>query len=276
VGANVRAAGEHLAAGQPLLAVGRVLTPFDLAIAIAGGHARVPVHRRPRVAIVPTGDELRPAGAPLEPGAIHDSNGPMIAAQVRQAGAEARLEERSGDDPEAIAGRIAAAAARSDLVLLLGGSSRGRRDHAGAALARVGEVSVDGVAIRPGHPVLLGVAGTTPVVGVPGYPLAAAVVIQVFALPLLRTLRGLGAEPPGLEVELAEDVDGRPGADSFVPLRVDRRRRPPGAWALGRKGSDIASLAAADALLRVPPGQRLAAGAVVEAEALGGLPGAER
>ena len=195
----------------------------------------------------------------------------MIAAQVAQTGAEPLLEGPSGDDPEAIAGRIADAAARSDLVLLLGGSSRGRRDHAGAALSRVGAVAVDGVAIRPGHPVLLGVAGATPVIGVPGYPLAAAIVIHAFALRRLRALRGSPPSPACVDVELADDVGGRPGADSFVPLRLDRATRPPRAWALGGKGSDIASLAAADALLRVPPGGHLPAGAVVAAEALGDL-----
>ena len=274
-GQNVRRRGEHLEAGEQVVPAGRALGPFDIAAAIAGGHAHLEVHRRPIAGVLATGNELRAAGRPLGAGQVHDGNGPMIAAQIQLAGGTVQRPPLLGDDVDRIAAHLTEHAQRCDLVLLLGGSSRGRRDCARAAIERSGQVLVEGVSIRPGHPTILGVVDETPVMGVPGYPLAAAVAVHLLAIPLMESLRGAANERPRVQVELAEDVPGRPDAVSVVPLSVESQTLR--AHPLSRRGSNIAGLAAADALLCLPPGESRRAGESADVERLrpwyGHLPG---
>ncbi len=184
---------------------GRRLRPGDLAAAAAGGHATVTVARRPVVAIIPTGDEIRPVGTVPRFGDIIDTNSLMLTARCRQLGAVPVVSAVVPDDPDALAVELRHAAGQADLVLVIAGSSRGRGDHAAAVLAQVGGVAVAGVAVRPGHPALLGHAkrpratatgqgrsraGIAPVIGLPGYPLATAVIFELFAVPVLAALTG--------------------------------------------------------------------------------------
>ena len=155
-GKNVRRVGEDFAAGEVLVPAGRRLRPGDLAAAAAGGHASLLVARQPVVAIIPTGDEIRPLGSTARPGEILDTNSLMLAARCRQLSAVPMLSEIQPDDPDALAAEIRRCAHDADLVLVIAGSSRGRGDHAAAVLAQVGGVAVTGVAVRPGHPALLG------------------------------------------------------------------------------------------------------------------------
>jgi putative molybdopterin biosynthesis protein len=155
-GRNVRLVGEDFAAAEVLLPAGRRLRPGDLAAAAAGGHASVPVARQPAVAIIPTGDEIRPVGSTARPGEILDTNSLMLAARCRQLGAVPLVSAIQPDDPDALAAEIRRCAHEADLVLVIAGSSRGRGDHAAAVLAQVGGVAVTCVAVRPGHPALLG------------------------------------------------------------------------------------------------------------------------
>ncbi len=184
-------------------------------------------------------------GSAAGPGEIFDTNSLMLAARCRQLGAVPVVSAVQPDDPDALAAEIRRAALGADLVLVIAGSSRGRDDHAGAVLAQVGGVAVAGVAVRPGHPALLGHAkrlpgGIAPVIGLPGYPLATAVIFELFAAPLLaaiaglrqptapacwRRLTGTGDPRRGIEdwalVTLAPG-DGRPARRPRLP-----RRQPP-------------------------------------------------
>jgi putative molybdopterin biosynthesis protein len=208
-GRNVRASGEDFQAGELLIPAGRRLRPADLSAAAAGGHAALPVSRQPVVAIIPTGDEIRPVGSVLGPGEFTDSNSLMLAARAAQYGAVPAVTEVQPDDPDILAAATREAALAADLVLVIAGSSRGRGDYTAAVLDQVGGIAIHGVAVRPGHPVLLGYvkparsgpalpagtqagrpAGTIPAIGVPGYPLAAAVIFELFAAPLLAHLLG--------------------------------------------------------------------------------------
>jgi molybdenum cofactor synthesis domain-containing protein len=144
-GLNVRARGEDFAAGALLVPAGRRLRPADLAAAAAAGHTTLAVTRQPVVAIVPTGDEVRPVGMPLGPGDIVDSNSVMLAARAAQAGAWTVVSEVQPDEPAAIAAAVRRAAAVADLVLVLAGSSAGRVDYTAAVLGQVGAESVHGV-----------------------------------------------------------------------------------------------------------------------------------
>jgi putative molybdopterin biosynthesis protein len=191
---HVRSIGEDVSATELLLPEGHRLRPVDVAAAAAAGAVDVLVHRRPVVAVIPTGDEIRPVGTEPAPGVILDTNSLMLAAQAEAAGCEAWRTEIVPDDPDRIAATVRDAAARSDLVIVVAGSSAGRDDHTAAIVERLGTLAVHGVAVRPGHPVVLGVVDATPVLGAPGYPVSAALTFEIFAAPALAALEG--AAPP--------------------------------------------------------------------------------
>jgi putative molybdopterin biosynthesis protein len=287
-GLHVRASGEDFRAGQLLVPAGRRLGPADLGVAAAAGHASLAVARRPVVAIIPTGDEIRPVGSVLGPGEIIDSNSLMLAARASQAGAVPQVSVVQPDDPDVLAAQTRLAALGADLVLIIAGSSAGRDDHTAAVLAQVGGVAVRGVAIRPGHPALLGhvkpagrvrsapPAEVVPVIGIPGYPLAAAVIFELFALPVLAALQGARVSDRGEQrAQLACDWTSPPEVEDWVPVSL--AQAPPGTPARtmatpGRRGAGSTSrLAQADAWWRIPAGRgRFARGELVDVQPMPG------
>jgi molybdopterin molybdotransferase/putative molybdopterin biosynthesis protein len=271
-GLNVRVRGEDFAAGALLVASGRRLRPADLAAAATAGHSSLTVNRQPVVAIVPTGDEVRPVGTPLAPGDIVDSNSVMLAARAAEAGAWTAVSEVQPDDPAAIAAAVRRAAAIADLVLVLAGSSAGRDDYTAAVLGQVGAETVHGVAVRPGHPVLLGHArveqasqggrhAAVPVIGVPGYPLAAAVIFELFGVPVLAALQG--SPLPGLGGAQLAVLDcgwtSAPDVEEWIPVTLTSGS-PPATLPVatpcrGRGAGALSRLVCADAWWRHPIGQ---------------------
>jgi putative molybdopterin biosynthesis protein len=290
-GLNVRAEGEDVPAGRLLIPAGHRLRAADLAAAAAAGHAEIDVARRPVTAIIPTGDEIRPVGTPLGPGEVTDSNSLMLALRAGEHGATAAVSGVQLDDPDVIAAEVERAAQAADLVLVIAGSSAGRSDHTAAVLRRVGSVVVQGVAVRPGHPVLLGFAGAhrtrpaadatpVPVIGVPGYPLAAAVIFELFAVPLLATLQGCPPAEPGwqratLSCDWSSPADvedwvpvslatGLAGPDAGLTVLATPRRR--GAGAIGQ-------FVSADAWWPIPIGQaKFARGEPIDVRPIAGAP----
>jgi putative molybdopterin biosynthesis protein len=281
-GGNVRASGEDFQAGQLLIPAGRRLRPADLGAAAAAGHAALSVARPPVVAIIPTGDEIRPVGSVPGPGEFTDSNSVMLAARAAQAGAVPVVTGVAPDDPDVLAAAAREAAAAADLVLVIAGSSRGRGDFTAAVVAQAGGVAVHGVAVRPGHPVLLGhvkpgpvnpgpvkpgqSAGTVPVpvIGVPGYPLAAAVIFELFAAPLLSRLQGaLAPERAFSTARLGRDWVCPPDVEDWVPVSLDGDRVA--VPDQGHGAAAISRLARADAWWRIPIGRgRFASGDPIE------------
>ncbi len=259
-GKNIRRAGEDFAAGEMLVPAGRRLRPGDLAAAAAAGRESVAVTRPPAVAIIPTGDEIRPVGSATGPGEIFDTNSLMLAGRCRQVGAVPVVSAVQPDDPDALAAEIRRAALGADLVLVIAGSSRGRDDHAGAVLAQVGGVAVAGVAVRPGHPALLGHAkllpgGIAPVIGLPGYPLATAVIFELFAAPLLAAIAGL-RQPSGPRLLATLDRDWRspPGIEDWVLVTLaPAADQLPVATPARRGAGSISQLARADAWWPISP-----------------------
>src|ERR1700727_3590077 len=190
---HVRSIGEDVSAGELLLPEGHRMRAVDVAAAAAAGATRPTVRRRPLVLILPTGDEVVPIGAEPGPAQILDTNSLMLAAQAVEAGCEARVLPIEPDDPERIAAVVTATAPQCDLLILIAGSSAGRDDYTARVVEAAGTLAVHGVAVRPGHPVVLGtVAGSvgTPVIGAPGYPVSAALTFDIFAVPLLASLEG--------------------------------------------------------------------------------------
>ena len=272
-GLNVRAAGEDFGTGQLLIPAGHRLRPADLAAAAAAGHITLLVARRPVVAIIPTGDEIRPVGSALGPGEVTDSNSLLLASRAVQMGARPLVSDVQPDNPRALAAEIRRAGRAADMVLVIAGSSAGRSDHTADVIAEAGALAVRGVAIRPGHPALLGCARTDrapagqgaaaiPVIGIPGYPLAAAVIFEVFAGPLLATLQG--AQPAARmwqRAELACDWVSSPDVEDWVPVSLAPAQPGPAAGgpALatpGRRGAgSITRLVKAHAWWPIPIGQ---------------------
>jgi putative molybdopterin biosynthesis protein len=283
-GRNVRARGEDFPAGEVLIPAGRRLRPADLAAATAAGHDTLRTARQPVVAIIPTGDEIRPAGTPLGPGDIVDSNSVMLAARAAQAGGRALVSDVQPDDPDKIAAQLRRSALTADLVLVLAGSSAGRDDYTAAVLEQVGGLAAHGVAVRPGHPVLLGhakaasAAGVVPVIGVPGYPLAAAVIFELFALPVLAALQGGAVPDPARaprQARLGCDWTSAPDVEEWVPVMLTPSAAAgPGFVATPCKGHGagaVSRLVRADAWWPVPAGQdRFVRGDVIEVRPIDG------
>jgi putative molybdopterin biosynthesis protein len=271
-GLHVRAAGEDFDAGQLLLPAGHYLRPADLAAVAAAGHATLEIARRPVAAIIPTGNEIQPIGAALRPGDVTDSNSLMLASRAEEIGARPRISDVQPDDPDAIVAEVRRAARTADIVLVVAGSSAGRRDHAAAVLAKAGGLAVRGVAVRPGHPVLLGYARPgrrpadaavppVPAIGVPGYPLAAAVIFELFAAPLLATLQGRrSVDRVWQRAELACDWTSSPDVEDWVPVSLTSAPGSPHTSTLmatpsGRGAGSISRLMRASAWWPIPIGE---------------------
>ena len=270
VGRHIRAVGEDVLAGTALLPAGHRLRPLDVAWAAGAGHNSVVVRRRPHVVVIPTGDEVLPLGSVPGPGQVLDTNSLMLVAQAVEAGCTAYAVAVVPDDPVALAVAVRAACGEADLVVVGAGSSAGRDDHTAAVIAGLGALVVQGVAVRPGHPVLLGVVDSTPVLGAPGYPVSTALSFDLLAVPLLAAL--VGAPPPRrprTTARIGVALVSPAGADDWVRVRLEAGPDGSVAWPLPGGAGALSSLAGADALLLVPAGATgHAAGDVVEVELL--------
>ena len=270
---HVRSIGEDVSAGELLLPEGHRLGPADLAAAVAAGAKQLSVRKRPLVLIMPTGDEIVPIGTEPGTGQILDTNSLMLAAQAREAGCEARILPIEPDSPERIAAAVKAAAAMCDLLIVIAGSSAGRDDYTARVVSATGTLAVHGVAVRPGHPVVLGVVGQTPVLGAPGYPVSAALTFDIFAVPMLAGLSG--APPPRRPVtaaKLARKLASPLGMDDWVRVRLGSVGGDLVATPLPRGAGVLTSLVRADGLLVVPAGvEGHHAGSTVSVELLRGL-----
>jgi putative molybdopterin biosynthesis protein len=250
---HVRSIGEDVTATELLLPEGQRLRAVDLAAIGASGAVDVVVRRRPRVAVLPTGDELRPLGEEPGRGQIPDTNSLMLGLQAEEAGCEARRLPICPDDPDAIAEAVREAAAGADLVLIVAGSSAGRDDYTAAVVESAGRLAVHGVAVKPGHPVVLGVVERTPVVGVPGYPVSAALTFDIFVAPRLASLEGAtAAARPRVRARLARKLASTMGMEDWVRVRLGRVGEGLVVTPLARGAGILTSLLRAEGLLRVP------------------------
>ena len=273
-GRNVRRAGEAMRAGDLALPGGAFVTPAGIGLLASIGAAGVAVRRRPRVAVVATGDELVEAGGPLGPGQIRNSNGPGLAAQVVRAGGAVVGPLVARDTAAAVSAALDAASG-ADVVVFAGGVSMGERDLVRAELERRGVAwAFWQVRQRPGKPLAFGTWGGRPVVGLPGNPVSAAVCFEVYVRPLVAAMLGrpvgLRSAPPATEpAVLAEPIPKAEGLHTFA--RVTARRDADGRLRLrpaGAQGSHVArSLADADGLAHLPaPWAEAPAGAEVAFE----------
>lgn len=255
-GQDIRPRGQECRAGDQLVPAGTVVTPAVLGLAAAAGYDALPAVPRPRVDVLVLGDELLAAGLPHD-GLIRDALGPMLAPWLRALGAEVSAPRRLGDDAEAL--RTALTSSDADVIITTGGTASGPVDHVHPVLAAIGaELLVDGVAVRPGHPMLLALlAPDGPyLVGLPGNPLAAVSGLLTLAEPLLAGLAGRPAQD-AYRALVHADVPGHPQDTRLVPV-VHRAGRAGGrdhVAPLRYNGpAMLRGIAAADGLAVVPAG----------------------
>src|SRR5277367_3160215 len=189
-------AGSDLARGETVLRAGQVLTSREIGMLAAVGCAAVEVWRRPRVAIISTGDEIVAPGEPIRPGAVYDSNAAILAAAVEEAGGSAQPLGIGSDDEIVLSRLVNQGLAACDMVILSGGTSKGAGDLCYRAVASFNDpgIVVHGVALKPGKPLCLAVTGGKPVIVLPGFPTSAIFTFHEFAVPVIRAFAGLPAE----------------------------------------------------------------------------------
>lgn len=257
---HVRPMGEDIVATQLVLPSGHILRPVDLGAVAAAGHDRISVSRKPRVAILPTGTELIEIGQPVDTGKIIEFNSLVLAAQVRLWGGKAFRYPITLDDYSLIRQRVQEAAEQSDLILLNAGSSAGSEDFSAAVVQELGELLVHGVAVRPGHPVILGMirrqnGSQCPIIGVPGYPVSAALTGEIFIEPLLaRWLGRRPHKPIEIEARMTRKLTSPPGDDDYVRVVAGKVGDQLLAAPLSRGAGVITSLVRADGIVVLPRG----------------------
>jgi putative molybdopterin biosynthesis protein len=250
---HVRSIGEDISATELLLPAGHRLRAVDVAAAAAAGATEIRVRRAPVVGVLPTGDEMRPIGSELAAGELLDTNSLMLAGQARELGCEVLVLPIEPDDPQRLTSAIREAVQRCDLLIVIAGSSAGRDDHTAALVDELGDLAVHGVAVRPGHPVVLGAIGCTPVLGAPGYPVSAALTFDIFAAPLLAELEGAPTtQRPVTDARLARKLSSAIGMDDWVRVRLGRVGGSLVASPMPRGAGVLTSLVRADGLLVVP------------------------
>jgi molybdopterin molybdotransferase len=265
-GANIIQAGEDLRRGDALLAPGRRLRPQDLAALAIFGLAEVPVFRRPRVAVVSTGNELCAPGEAPRPGQVRDANQVALGAQAAAAGCDVTYGGIVRDDLGALREALGRLLAAHDGVIISGGSSVGTKDLSGQAFADLPPPGVlfHGIDIRPGKPTLFARAGGKPVVGMPGFPTSALIVFQAFIRPMLLRLGGEAAADPWparRRARLARDHVSVAGREDYVRVRLAERDGALWADPLPGGSAAISNVVFADGLVRVDAArERVAAG----------------
>lgn len=267
---HVRGIGEDIVATELIVPENHRLRPQDLGAILAGGHVKIAVRRKPRVAILPTGTELVSPGADLKPGDIIEYNSAMLAGYIEEWGGQARVTAPVIDDYEMIKSEVQEALKTADMVIINAGSSTGTEDYTSAIVRELGRLLLHGVAIRPGKPVIMGIAEHKPILGIPGYPVSAALTMNLFVKPLVYKLQGIPI-PSGkrIRAKLSRRVVSAIGTEEFLRVKLGRVGGKMVASPLSRGAGIIMSLVRADGIVRIPAlKEGLENGEEVEAELL--------
>jgi putative molybdopterin biosynthesis protein len=254
---NVRKLGEDIVATELLFPRNHRVTPYCIGALLGGGVFEVPVRKRPRLAILPTGNELfdwrRESPDTLAPGRVVESNSYVMAAMARECGGEPVKVPALPDDFETLRDAVRSAVAASDIVATVGGSSAGSEDYTREVIRDLGEILVHGVTIMPGKPVLIGRIDGKPVLGMPGYPVSMIVAFEQFVAPLVHRMLGR-AEPRRRRIptETTRKVPSKLGTEEFIRVKLGRVGDRMVATPLPRGAGSISTITEADGILRVP------------------------
>jgi molybdopterin molybdotransferase len=270
-GENIRRAGEDVRGGDLVLRAGTLIGPAELGVAASIGRDHLPCTRRPRVAVLVTGDELAEPGNDLGPGRIYSSNAFALAGLVARSRAAIVSRATVRDSAESTREALENALGAADVVCVSGGVSVGPHDHVKPVLRDLGvSERFWGVALRPGKPTWFGTRNETLVFGLPGNPVSAMVTFQLFVRPALAALQGAAAEADRVSAVLDESVPLHRVREQAVRVRLSPREDGWHATTTGEQGSHmLTSMLGADGLARVAPGDGEAArGTRVEVELL--------
>src|SRR6476469_5541827 len=245
-------AGSDIARGETLLRKGARIGSREIGMLAAGGLAEIDVVRRPKIAIISTGDELVQPGESLRPAGVYDSNGAILAAAVAEAGGEPVAYGAFPDDEATLEAAVREALQSCDMVVLSGGTSKGAGDLSHTIVSRLGKIVVHGVALKPGKPLCLGIVQTKPIVVLPGFPTSAIFTFHAFVAPVIRARAGL---PP----ENAEEVTARVpvriaselGRQEFVLVSLVRGEEGTIAFPTGKGSGAVTSFSQADGFFAI-------------------------
>ena len=252
-GQHIRNIGEDVVANQLIITVNHRIRPVDIGALLAGGVNQFFVRKRPKIAIIPTGDELISSGKEIIPGKIIEYNSKIINGLIHEWGGEARVYEIVKDIPLDLKRILLEAASQNDVVVVLAGSSAGSKDFTSEIVKSIGEVVVHGVAIMPGKPTILGIIDDTPLIGLPGYPVSAIISAEQFLKPLVFQQLGLNVKRrEEIKVHMAHKVVSHLGDEEFLRVKLGNIDGKIMAYPLSRGAGVVTSLVEADALIRIP------------------------
>ncbi|MBE3127490.1 MAG: molybdopterin biosynthesis protein [Candidatus Atribacteria bacterium] len=252
-GQHIRNIGEDVVANQLIIPVNHKIRPVDMGALLAGGVNQLFVRRKPKVAVIPTGDELITPGEEINPGKIIEYNSQIIKGLIYEWGGKAKVYEIVKDIPLDLKRILLEAASQNDVVVVLAGSSAGSKDFTSEMVKSVGEVLVHGVAIMPGKPTILGIIDDTPLIGLPGYPISAIIAAEQFLKPLVFRKLGLTVKRrEEIKVYMAHKVVSHLGDEEFLRVKLGNIDGKIMAYPLSRGAGVVTSLVEADALICIP------------------------
>jgi putative molybdopterin biosynthesis protein len=253
-GQNIGFAGSDIARGETLLRRGGLIGSREIGMLAACGIANLPVYRKPRVAVLSTGDELVQPGEPLRPAAIYDSNGPIIAAAVAENGGEPKIFGALPDKADRLDAALKEALATCDMIILSGGTSKSAGDLTYRSVSQLGAPGIiaHGVALKPGKPLCLAVANDKPVIVLPGFPTSAMFTFHDFVVPVLRAMSGLAARRDiAVEATTAVRILSDLGRTEFVMVALSQADEGLGAFPLSKGSGAVSAFSQADGFITV-------------------------
>jgi putative molybdopterin biosynthesis protein len=250
---NVRPLGEDIVATELVLPVNHTIHPHDLGAISAAGVNEISVRRKPRVGVIPTGSELVMPGTALKPGNIIEYNSLMLAEQIKEWGAETTRYPIIPDNPDKLLQATSGALDDCDLVVVNAGSSAGSRDFTSSIVEKLGELIVHGIAIRPGHPTILGVARGKPLIGIPGYPVSAFITTELVVKPIICRMMGIApVNGPKIQAVVSRKISSPIGQDEYIRVALGKIGDRIVATPLSRGAGVITSLVRADGIMMIP------------------------
>jgi putative molybdopterin biosynthesis protein len=267
---NVRPIGEDIVATEMLFPSNHKIRPYDIGAILAGGITEIEVYKLPRVAILPTGTELVEPGEKLNPGDIIEYNSRVMSAMISEWGGIPVRLKKTIDDYNKLKKEIQNSLVYNDVLIVNAGSSAGREDYTASLIKELGELLVHGVAIKPGKPVVIGIVKGKPVIGIPGFPVSAALSFEIFVKPLIyRLTKKSLPEKEKVKCKLSRRVYSPLGSEEYVRVNIGKIKNNYVANPLSRGAGKIMSLVKAQGILRVSRfSEGLEAGEEVDVELL--------
>ncbi|MDI6801633.1 MAG: molybdopterin biosynthesis protein [Thermodesulfovibrionales bacterium] len=255
---HVRTIGEDIVATELIIPENHMIRPIDMGAMLASGHLNVSVKKRPRVAVVPTGNEIIEPDVvknrPPKPPEIIEYNSTMLSGLIREANADAIKFDIARDDIQEIKKTIDDACKVSDIVIINAGSGRGSEDYTARAVAELGEIFINGISIKPGKPLIAGIVDSKPVFGIPGYPVSAHLTFHLFVKPVIERLLGISKtfEREKINARISRQIASPLGVDEFIRVKIGLVNDKYIATPVARGAGLLMSVVRADGILRIP------------------------